>query len=535
MNFGKRLLASISGLAAGTVLATGATQAATPKDAMVMAWNIDAISTFDPAQVGEVVTIEFLGNMCSRLMEYDAADESKLVPGLAESYTLSEDGKTLTFKIRDGLVFPSGNKGTAHEMDWSLQRVVKIGLGAAAALTEYGFNKDNVEETIKALDDNTLQMTFDQAYPPSLVMQAIAAYPVAIMLDRDVLLANQVDNDLGNKYLATRTECVGPYKLARWNPGEVVIMERNDNYWGDKPALKTILVRHVAEAATQRLMLEKGDIDIARDLTPEDLEAVARNENITIYTATKPQLTYLALNNEFGPFTNEKARLALRYLLDYDAMGSSFLNRIGIIRQSPVQLGAFGALDQEKGNPFALDLEKAKALLAEAGVAPGTKLSLILGTHAYSMPIGQHFQENAAKVGLDVSVERMANAQLFAKVRGREFEMAIMSWQTSVADAHGMASRQIYNPDNAAEKKLTQYPSWRSAYHSAAYNDRVTEALLEKDPAKREALYHQIQLDQLQDGPQVFMFQTTQNVAVRNELKDWTFHGFRAFYDKTAK
>lgn len=529
------LLASVSGLAASLVLAVTPLQAATPKDAMVMAWNIDAISTFDPAQVGEVVTIEFLGNICKRLMEYDPADETKIVPGLAESYSVSEDGKVLTFKLREGMVFPSGNKATAHEMAWSLQRIVKIGLGASAALTEYGFSKDNVEQTIKALDDTTLEITFDQAYPTSLVLQAIAAYPIAILLDKETLLANQTDGDLGNKYLATRTECVGPYKLARWNPGEVVILERNETFYGDKPAIKTVLVRHVPEAATQRLMLEKGDIDIARDLTPEDIEAVSSNPDIEIHTATKPQLNYLALNNEFGPFTHDKGRLALRYLLDYEAMGNSFLKNVGVIRQSPVQMGAFGALNDEEGRPFALDIEKAKALLAEAGIAPGTRISLILGTHSYSMPIAQHFQENATKAGLDVTIERMANAQLFSKVRGREFEMAIMSWQTSVGDAHGMASRQIYNPDNAAERKLTQYPSWRSAYFSEAYNARVTEALLEKDVAKREELYHQLQRDQMQEGPQVFIFQATNNLAVRKELKGWQFHGFRAFYDLTSK
>ncbi|MFN4101963.1 MAG: ABC transporter substrate-binding protein, partial [Pararhodobacter sp.] len=152
-----------------------------------------------------------------------------------------------------------------------------------------------------------------------------------------------------------------------------------------------------------------------------------------------------------------------------------------------------------------------------------------------SMPIGQHFQDNAAQVGLNVSVERMANAQLFSRVRGREFEMAIMSWQTSVGDGHGMASRQIYNPDNAAEAQLTQYPSWRSAYFSEEYNARVMEALLEPDTATREELYRQLQLDQMQEGPQVFMFQTSQNVAYRSALSGWPAHGFKAFYNMVSK
>ncbi|MFN3524699.1 MAG: ABC transporter substrate-binding protein [Paracoccus sp. (in: a-proteobacteria)] len=524
-----------SALAVATTALPLSAMADTPPNVMVMAWNIDAISTFDPAQVGEVVTIEMLSNTCDRLMEYDPEDETNILPGLAESYEVSEDGTTLTFKIREGMTFPSGNPATAQEMMWSLHRVLNIGLGAAAALTEYGFTAENAAERITAPDDTTLVMQFDQPYPTSLVLQAIAAYPVATMLDRDTIMENQVGDDLGNQYLATRTECVGPYHLARWNPGEVVILERNDDYWGEAPGMQTILIRHVAEAGTQRLMLTSGDIDVARDLTPEDIADVSAMDGIEVATTLKPQLTYLALNNEFGPFTDPNARLALRYLLDYDAMGNSFLRNIGVIRQSPVQLGAFGALAEDEGRPFALDTDRARELLDEAGIEEGTNISLILGTHPYSMPIGQHFQDNAAQVGLNVSVERMANAQLFSRVRGREFEMAIMSWQTSVGDAHGMASRQIYNPDNAAEAQLTQYPSWRSAYFSEEYNARVMEALLEPDVDTREELYRQLQLDQMQEGPQVFMFQTSQNVAYRSELQGWTAHGFKAFYNMVSK
>ncbi len=535
MRLTSKLLSSLSGIAALGLSATMSAQAATPPDALVIAWNIDAISTFDPAQLGEVVAIDTIANICDRLMEYDPADETRVIPSLAESYTVSEDGKTLTFKIREGMSFPSGNPATAAEMAWSLQRVIKLGLGASASLTEYGFSADTIESTITAPDATTLVMQLDKPYPPSLILQAIASYPVAIMLDRDTVMANEVNGDMGNKYLATHTECVGPYKLMRWNPGEVVLLERNDNYWGEKPAMKTVLIRHVAEAATQRLLLENGDVDVARDLTPEDIDAFEGKDGFTVERTLRPQLTYLALNNEYGPFTDPKARLALRYLLDYDAMESTILKGVGIIRQSPVQLGAFGALNEAEGRPFKLDIEKAKALLAEAGVVPGTKLSLIVGTQPTSMGISQHFQENAAKAGLDVSVERMAGAQLFSKVRAREFQMAILGWQSTVGDAHGMSSRLIYNPDNRIEAKLSQYPSWRSAYFSEDFNARINAALLETDTAKREEMYRQIQLDQMQEGPQVIIFQSTSRIVHSDAVKDWTFHGFRSFYNKVSK
>lgn len=102
-------------------------QAATPSSALVMAWNIDAISTFDPAQVGEVVTNELLQNTCDSLVDFDPNDESKVVPLLAKSWDVSEDRKQITFHLNEGMKFPTGEAASAKELAWSMQRVIKLG------------------------------------------------------------------------------------------------------------------------------------------------------------------------------------------------------------------------------------------------------------------------------------------------------------------------------------------------------------------------------------------------------------------------
>ncbi len=244
-------------LAAGMGAAPFAAEAASPPNALVMAWNIDAISTFDPAQIGEAATNEIIQNICDPMVDFDPADETKIVPQLAKSWDVSQDGLQITFHMRDDLKFDNGDKATAGDMAWSLQRAVKLGFGNAATLTEYGFTKENVDQTISAPDDNTVVFKLDKPYPVNLILAAIAANRVASLLNQKVLMENQVDNDMGNKYLATRSECVGPYKLMRWNPAEVVILQATDNYWGEVPKLKQVLIRHVSEAGTQRLLLEK--------------------------------------------------------------------------------------------------------------------------------------------------------------------------------------------------------------------------------------------------------------------------------------
>lgn len=521
---------------AGTMLGAVATaQAATPKNALVMAWNIDAISTFDPAQIGEVVTNEIVVNTCDTLVDYDPEDATKIIPLFAEKWDVSDDKMQITFHLRKGAVFPSGNKATAKDTAWSLQRVVKLGFGNAATLTEYGFTRDNVDKTIVATDDDTLVMKLDKPYPTSLVLQAIAANRVSITLDSKLLLGQDVGGDQGNKYLLARTECIGPYNLKQWNAGEAVVLEANESYWGTAPRLMRIIIRHVAEAGTQRLLLTQGDVDIARDLTPEDLRDMEKAKDIDLVQTLKPSLFYWGFNNSSPIFSNDKVRLAMRYLVDYDGLAKTVMAYIGEPRASFVQLGAFGALDKKEGQPFKLDPEKAKALLAEAGYPNGFEASMIIGTHPYAAPIAQHVQQNAAKIGVKIKIERMANAQLFSKVRGREFDTAMLGWQTSVPDAHGNASRQIYNPDNRLEAKQTMYPSWRGAFYSEEANKAVDAALLEKDEAKRRELYYDLQRQMMQTGPVAYMFQTYDSSGLRKNVKNWKQNGFKSYYSLTSK
>lgn len=531
----KRALENLIGLALGCAVLPLAAQAQTPPDSLVMAWNIDAISTFDPAQIGEVVTNEIIKNTCDTLVDFDPTDEAKVIPRLAKSWDISPDRRQITFHLNSGLSFPSGSKATAKDVAWSLQRVVLLGFGNSATLTEFGFNKGNVNQSITAPDDDTLVMTFDRSYPVNLVLQAIAANNVSTTLDRALVEQNAVNGDMGNKYLTTHTACVGPYQLMRWNAGEGVMLQANKGYWGKAPTLQRILIRHVAETGTQRLLLTQGDVDIARDLAPDDLRDLDQGGQVKVEKVLKPQLFFWTFNNEDPIFKNPKVRLAMRYLIDYQGLATTVMPYLGVPRASFAQLGAYGALDKEAGQPFKLDLDKAKQLITEAGYPNGFTAKLIIGTLPHSAPIAQSTQENASKIGVKLTIDSMANAQLFSRVRGREFQSAMMAWQTAVPDAHGNASRLVFNPDNGKEAKNTQYPSWRAAYFDPAMNQEVTDALLEPDEQKRIARYHRLQEEQMREGPMAIMFQMYNTAGLSKQVKNWTWNGFRVYYAVAAK
>ncbi|QUS36147.1 ABC transporter substrate-binding protein [Falsirhodobacter algicola] len=534
MTLRTRLLAGVACLAAAPA-ALSLAHAATPDNALVMAWNIDAISTFDPAQIGEVVTSEIISNICDSLVDFAPEEESKVIPSLATDWEVSEDGKTITFHLNPDATFPSGRPATAEDTVWSMKRALRLGFGNAAALTDYGFTTENMDERITAPDAHTVVLKFDLVYPSNLLLQAIGAYRITTTLDREEVMAHEEDGDLGNGWLNAHTACVGPYSLVQWNQGEGVVLQANEGYYGTAPKIPRILIRHVAETGTQRLLVEQGDVDVARDLTPDDLSALEETDGVNVVSTLKPQLIFTVMNLARPPFDNEKVRLAMKYLIDYQGLGDTVMQYLGKPWNSFAQSGAWGALQGEEGTPFELDLEKAKELITEAGYPDGFEATLLIGSLPWSSPLGQHLQQNASKIGITLHIEQMANAQLFARARGRDFDSIIMAWQTGIPDAHGNASRLVQNPDNSDEAQLTQYPAWRASYQDLDYNDRVAAAVAETDEDTRREMYRTLQQDWMQTGEMAVMFQSYNVAAIRDTVQNWTWNGFRTYYTEASK
>ncbi|AGF74787.1 ABC dipeptide transporter, substrate-binding subunit DppA [Bartonella australis AUST/NH1] len=508
----------------------------TSRNMLVMAWNIDSINNFDPAQSLETVTSELLTNICSALVEFDKYDPAKIRPSMARSWDVLDDGKLVIFHLRDDLKFDDGRVATAHDLAWSMQRVVKLGFGYAQSLMDYGFTKENIETNIRAVDDTTLQMKFDKSYPIHLILSVIGQSPASALLDRQTLEKNSLDGDMGNKYLASHSACVGPYKLARWIPGERVVLQATEHYWGNKPKIKEFIIRHVAESASQRFFLEKGDVDIARDLLSDDVLDIEKQEGaVKINRILRPQSVYLSLNNRNPALSHEKVRLALRYLVDYDTLGKTILKGIAIPRASYMPLGVSGALDEKEGTPFKLDLEKAKQLMSEAGYPDGFKANFLIGSLSYMSPVAQSIQANARKIGIDLAIERMAQSQLLSRVRNGKYDMAIMGWNTADSDGHPPSLHNVFNPDPTFTKKYGMYLALRAGYYDERANKMVMDALFEKDQNKRLELYRDLQHYMLDHGPMVYLFQTYYTIGMGPAVKKWVWNSFRLYYNEAEK
>jgi peptide/nickel transport system substrate-binding protein len=533
----RRLLAPSVILAA--TLAAVSAQAATPKDTLVMAWNLDALITFDPAQIAEVNGNDIMINVCNRLVQPNIKDVSKIEPQLAESWSTSEDGLTLTFRMRKDLKFPGGKAATAHDAAWSLKRALHLNYGNSANLKEWGFSAEKADEQIVATDDHTLVLKLDKPYPTGLLMSSVFSSNVSSVLNKETGEKNAKTtdgkSDYGNGWFKTQSDCVGPYRVRTWNANDVVILEQNDIYFGTKPGLRRVLIRHVPESGAQRLQLEKGDIDVGRLLQSDDLKALEKNKDIHIEQTVMHGYSYFAFNAQDPILSNPKVRLAFRYLVDYQGLENTIMAFQGKARNSLVPIGAFGALNEKDGLPFKLDLDMAKKLLTEAGYPNGFTKKYILSANNFNPAVAQHIQANAAKVGIKLDLEQMADANLFGKMRAREFEIGQIGWGAGYPDAHSMISRHAINPDNRLDAKLAQYPSWRSAWFDEKINKMADTAMMERDSAKRIAIYKEIQEYMLQNGPMAYMFQTVRPIAYRSEVKGFNIGPFKVDYASAKK
>ena len=203
------LASSAATLAAPAALSTA--RAATPKGVAVMAKAIDDIVSFDPAESYEFTNGEVDANCYRRLIRPNLEDATKIDGDLAEKWEVSKDGLTFTFHMRRDALFESGKPVTAHDAAFSLQRVVKLNKTPGFIITQFGFNPDNVETLVRALDDTTLEMKLPAAQATSFVLYCLTAN-VGSVVDTATVMANQANGDLGNAWLKTRTAGAGPYR-----------------------------------------------------------------------------------------------------------------------------------------------------------------------------------------------------------------------------------------------------------------------------------------------------------------------------------
>ena len=503
---------AVAALMLGT--APAALFAETPADTLVIVSAIDDIVSLDPHEAYEFSGLDVVNNTYDSLIELNPTT-LQLEPGLAESWSVADDGVTYTFKMKPGITFSSGNPVTADAAAWSLQRAVKLNKTPVFILNQFGWTAENVDSMITASGD-TLTLKVDKGYAPTFLYNCLTA-GIGSIVDAETVKTHDVAGDMGNEWLKNNSAGTGAYTLKSFKPNEGYVLEMRPGYWRGDAKIAKIYMQHVPEAATERLQLEKGDIDIARTLTPVDIAGMAGNADVTIQNDVGGQVYYLAFNQKNEQYKNAKFLDAMRWAVDYQGMADTFMKGAVVVHQSFLPQGYLGALND---TPYHLDIDKAKALLAESGIVDA-KVTLSVRNAADRMDVAQSIQNTFGQAGITVELKVGEGAEQLKEYRARQHDGTLQTWGPDYPDPHTNASTFAENPDNSDAANATGYLAWRNAYDPGELGPMAEAAVMERDPAKRQVMYEEIEKKHRETSPFILMFQQARQTGVRSTVKDF--------------
>ena len=487
--------------------------AQSPKDVVVMGMAIDDIVSLDPQEAFEFTSGEILGNTYDRLILPNLKDPTEIKGDLAASWSTSEDGLITTFKMTPGRKFASGNPVTAEDAAFSLQRAVTLNKAPAFIINQFGFTPQNVAERIKAPDAETLVLTVAEAGSPSFLLYCLSA-AVGGIVDKKLVMSKAAGDDMGNAWLkAGNSAGSGQFVLRSWKASESVMLEPNANH-PNPPKARRMIILHRPDPSSQLLGLQKGDLDIVRTLSPDQLTQIAKDENYVLISQPKSYINYLALNQSHPELAKPQVRQAFKWAVDYVGISANITANIFEAHQAFLPKGFPGALTDL---PFKKDVAKAKALLAEAGVPNGFEITMDHPSTAPFADWAQAIQANLAEVGIKATLIAGESRQVITKTRARQHQVAMVRWGSDYMDPHSNAETFNINTDNSeAQKNRTL--CWRSNWKDDDFTKRAIEALKEPDAGRRVAAYERLQRDHQERSPFVMLGQQKEVAVMRKSV-----------------
>jgi len=500
---------ALANRAVGPWAASAASAAA---DTLTVAFSFD-IKTLDPGRQLENGSSNVGHAIYDSLVTFVGEDLKSPKPSLATSWKVSPDGKEYTFTLRPNVRFASGNPLTSSDFKWSLDRVRYIkGNGA--------FLLDGVQEVV-APDPGTVVLRLDAPNPGII---PILASPVCGAVDSKDVMQHGGDaspdaktKDEAESYLNAHSAGSGPYVLDSYTPAQQAVLTANPSHWGGPPPISRVVVQDIVEPATEQLLIQKGNLDIAWGIGPDETRTLRTSPGVTVNTSLALNLLYVVMNNNpqvGGPFSNPKVQQAVRYAIDYQGVlalaGPGAVRLAGVI---PTNLpGAMPPSEAAK-----TDIARAKQLLTEAnaGNLSGT-LSFSTGNVYYGVQFGivaQKVQADLAKVGIQLSLDGLPSSVALQKFRDGKDQLGLWAW---AADFPDVSDYLVFVPGRTVGKRA----GWAAdaspeAQQLSALADR---AQAEVDAARRASLYQQVDRTIAQIGPYAPLYQPVAPYAFRSNV-----------------
>ncbi|WP_406317501.1 ABC transporter substrate-binding protein [Streptosporangium sp. NBC_01639] len=362
------------------------------KQTLIIAEN-EPPATFDPVQADNSTVDEVSIPAYDTLVKYGKG--GVIAPAVATEWAFAKDGKSIKLTLRGDVTFHDGTKLTATDVKYTLDRIGRLQMGVASLVTAY--------DSAEIVDDTHLTIKLKQSYAPFL-----GALSRVYLLNSKLVQANAGSDD-GRQWLAANDAGSGPYKLTGYTPNQEAKFTRNDGYWGGFTGqAKDVVIRYLPQAATQKTALSNGDVDIAMDVDPNDWAGLESGGYVVDKADTNVQL-YVFFKMKDSPVADKALREAITYAYDYDQHQSAILKGAGK-KAAGVLASTMVCADPTVAQP-GYDLQKAKSILAAAGLKDVTLTMSYLKATAEMEQAATLLQSDLAKIGVKVELSAVTYPQ----------------------------------------------------------------------------------------------------------------------------
>ncbi|MFO7166924.1 MAG: ABC transporter substrate-binding protein [Chloroflexota bacterium] len=479
----------------------------TPQETLVFAGDFSDMISMDPAVVYEFSGIQVVGSIYQTLVTFEPGDPT-VKPLLAKSWEVTENGEgwTMTFTLDERARFASGNPVTAEDVVYSWGRVFDLNKSPAFLLSEVaGLTK----ESFRAVDPQTFQVDLPPTMSPPVFLSVIS-FTIGAVVEKALVEQNAGD-DFGSTWLNDNSAGSGPYVLERWDRNSQTVLSLNPNYWGETPQIKRVIMRTISELANLQSAIETGEADIVDGLGAEQVQVLQNNPDTQIVQANSLLLVYAGMNAKMAPFDKVEVRQAIRYAVNYDEV-EALLGGNGKVVQEVIPAGLFGHTGTK---PFTQDIERAKELLAQAGVAEGTEIEFLVP--AGSAPGGIEWSTLAAKLqsdieqtGLKVNIQQVQQSELLNIYREQKGHLVLINWGPDFPDPDG----NVTPFTNSVPRTI----AWRNQWDAPDIAELAKQAAAEQDQSRRAELYREITERVQNEGPYLFLYQPLDTYGVRANI-----------------
>lgn len=469
--------------------------------------------TLDPQRTTSSNDFRIMENIYDGLVRFRSGT-LEIEPALAESWTISDDGRRYTFQLRRGVTFHDGTLFDAKDVLFTFRRMLdpehpqhEMGPFPLA----YFFQK---VESVEATDSHTVVFTLSEPFAPFL---ANLAYPTGYIIPAEAVRANPTTysrNPVGT----------GPFQFADWQSNRFVKLVRNETHWETPAPVETVFFRTITDENTRLTELLAGGVDIVMEVPADMVTVFHQRGDFRVHETPKPHVWFLILNLREGPFTDLRVRKAANYAIDKERITGTLLQDTATVAHGPIPRAfgwVFAGTDAASEQTYPYNPEKARALLEAAG-AVGAELTFYITDSAPSMlePKGMAtaIQANLEAVGFAVTIETYEWNTYLDKVNDGlegDADLAQMAWTVNDPDTLPyLTLRSAATPEGGG---------FNSGYYANLEVDRLIEAARrETNRTERASLYRQIDRQVRDDAPWVFVASALELAVVADGVRGFT-------------